>query len=223
MKQVISWLTNFQKKCSVCDGTGEILCNCNENSELACPNCHGTGAVSVRKSTSQKYEVPCDYPGCKKGMVSCGVCNGSGKHADGSVCQACHGSGRTKCSVCNGVGKIKRVKQETWLEHEVCHVCGGRGMVECYQCHGTKARVCPECKGKGTVVNIGKVVLLVFLAALVIAMPVLVAAVALIALGCSLFVLEQKNKEQRDVDTAAQTEESRSCQEDKKIEFSEVE
>jgi len=223
MKQKFSWLTDFQKECPVCNSTGKITCNCNENYELSCPNCHGTGAVSVRKTTSQTYEVPCDYSGCKKGKVMCGVCSGTGKHADGTPCKTCKGSGVVNCPVCGGVGKIKRVKQETWLEHEPCHICNGRGMVACYQCHGTKERVCPECKGKGTVLNVGKIVLLAMLAAAVIAMPILVAAVALIALGCCLFTLEQKNKENNDMCEHAATEHVYAHADDAKIEFGEVE
>ena len=153
MSQILSLLTNFKKECPVCNSTGTITCNCNENNELSCPNCHGTGVVSVRKTTSQTYEVPCDYPGCKKGKVPCGTCSGTGKNADGTPCQTCKGKGIVDCHVCKGVGKIKRVKQETWLEHEPCHICNGRGLVECYQCHGTKERICPECKGTGSVKN----------------------------------------------------------------------
>lgn len=83
MKQMRSLQSFFQKECPVCNSTGKIVCNCNENSELSCPNCHGTGVVSVRKTTSQTYEVPCDYPGCNKGKVSCNVCNGTGKMQTG--------------------------------------------------------------------------------------------------------------------------------------------
>ena len=60
MAQIFAWLTDFKKECPVCGSTGKIVCNCNENNELSCPNCKGTGVVSVRKTTSQTYEVPCD-------------------------------------------------------------------------------------------------------------------------------------------------------------------
>ena len=223
MSGIFSWLTDFQKECLVCDHTGKIECNCNENHELSCPNCHGTGVVSVRKTTSQKYEVPCDYPGCHHGKVMCGACNGTGKHADGTPCKTCHGSGRTTCKVCGGVGKIKRIKQETWLEHEPCHICNGRGLVECYQCRGTKERVCPECKGKGTVRNTKKIALLILLLLSVIAMPVLVALVALIGLGYCLFTLEQKNKETTTQHESESVMHRRSCEEDGQILFDEIE
>ena len=152
--------------------------------------------------------------------VSCGVCSGTGKNADGTPCRACKGTGIVDCHVCGGVGKIKRVKQETWLEHEPCHICNGRGMVACYQCHGTKERVCPECKGSGTVRNTCKIVLLAVMALLVIAMPVLAAIAALIGLGYCLFSIEQKNKEKaqnkRDYVTGPNRE-------DAQMEFNDVE
>ncbi len=223
MKQKLSWLADFRKECPVCNSAGKIVCNCNENSELSCPNCHGTGVVSVRKTTSQTYEVPCDYAGCNKGKVRCGICGGTGKNADGTVCKACHGTGRSTCHVCGGVGKIKRVKQETWLEHEQCHICGGRGMVECYQCHGTKERVCPECKGKGTVLNIKTIVLLAMMLVAMVAMPILVAVVALLSLGYCLFMLEQKNKDQIQMHTNKQPDSEHFRFDDAGIEFSEVE
>lgn len=218
MKHIISRL--LKKECPVCNSTGKIVCNCNVHHELSCPNCHGTGVVSVRKTVSQVYEVPCDHPACHKGKVPCGVCLGSGKNGDGTSCKACHGTGTVPCPVCGGVGKIKRVKQETWLAHEPCHICGGRGLVACYQCHGTKERVCPECKGEGTVWNVGKIVLLLMLAVAVIAMPVLIAVVAFIALGYCLFRLEKKNtRADEEDDDAMQTQRNA---EDRKIEFDEV-
>lgn len=223
MAHLLSWLTDFKKECPVCNSAGFIVCNCNENNELTCPNCQGTGVVSVRKTTSQTYEVPCDFPGCKKGKVSCGHCSGTGRTADGAPCKICKGSGIVNCQVCDGVGKIKRVKQETWLEHEPCHICNGRGLVECYQCHGTKKRVCPECKGKGTVTNIGKIILFAILAIAVIFMPVLVAVFALLGLGYCLFSLEQKNNEKTQKQAAEHAAQTPNNTEDAKIEFSEVE
>lgn len=223
MSQILSWLTNFKKECPVCNSTGTIVCNCNENNELSCPNCHGTGVVSVRKTTSQTYEVPCNYPGCKKGKVSCGVCSGTGKNAYGTPCSTCKGKGTVDCHVCKGVGKIKRVKQESWLEHEPCHICNGRGLVECYQCHGTKVRVCPECKGSGTVRNTKKIALLAVVALLVIAMPVLAALFALIGLGYCLFSIEQKNKEKTQTHTEQTAHATQRNREDAKIEFGDVE
>ncbi len=222
MKQIFAWLTDFKKECPVCNSTGTIVCNCNENNELSCPNCNGTGVVSVRKTTSQTYEVPCDYPGCKNGKVQCGTCSGTGKNADGTPCSVCKGKGVINCHVCSGVGKIKRVKQETWLEHEPCHICNGRGMVACYQCQGTKKRVCPECKGTGTIRNTKKIILLAVLAMLVIAMPILVAIFALAGLGYCLFSIEQKNKENTQKH-AQQTGSSAQQREDAKIEFGDIE
>ena len=218
MKQIFT----FKKECPVCNSTGKIVCNCNENNELSCPNCRGTGVVSVRKTTSQTYEVPCDYAGCKKGKVACGVCSGTGKHADGAPCNVCKGKGTVNCHVCDGVGKIKRVKQETWLEHEPCHICNGRGMVECYQCHGSKERVCPECKGTGIVKNTKKIALFVLLALLVIAMPVLVAVIAFVGLGYCLFTLEQKNKENDQKHAKQSTQTTQRNREDANIEFGEI-
>lgn len=222
MNQIFSWLTDFKKECPVCGSTGKIVCNCNDNYELSCPNCHGTGVVSVRKTTSQTYEVPCDFPGCRKGKVACGMCSGTGKQADGSPCKSCHGNGMVSCHVCGGVGKIKRVKQETWLEHEACHICDGRGMVACYQCHGTKERVCPECKGTGEVRNTKKIVLLVMLLLIVVMMPVLVAVLAIPALAYCLFALEQKNKQAASAPKQDIVHEKTRA-EDTHIEFGEVE
>ena len=223
MKALFSRLTNFKKECPVCNSTGKIVCNCNDNKELSCPNCKGNGVVSVRKTTSQTYEVPCDYPGCRHGKVQCGVCSGTGKNADGTPCTTCRGTGKVNCRVCNGVGKVKRVKQESWLEHETCHICNGRGMVACYQCHGSKERVCPECKGKGEVLNVGKIVLMAVVALAVIAMPVMVAAVALLALGYCLFQLEEKNDANTKVESDHKSETSAAkMTAEQKIEYEEI-
>lgn len=227
MKQIFSRLISLKKECPVCNSTGKIICNCDEHYELSCPNCHGTGVVSTRKTTSQVYEVPCDHPACQKGTVPCNVCLGTGKNEDGTPCNACRGKGRVSCPVCGGIGKIKRVKQETWLEHEPCHICDGRGLVSCYQCHGTKERVCPECKGKGTVWNVGKIMLIAISAVIVIAMPVVIAVMASLALGYVLFQLEQQNKstdkeQEEKVQTQTVHSGSACCAEDKKLEFDEI-
>lgn len=198
MNQILTWLTSFKKECSVCTGTGTIACKCNENNEITCPNCNGKGAVSRQVTTSQKIEMPCDHPQCQQGKVPCGICNGTGKNAQGEPCTACHGSGTINCPVCGGLGRIQRVKQESWLEHETCHVCNGRGIVDCYLCHGTKERVCPTCKGKGTVLDKGKIAVLLMLGALILAVPVLFIAVAVILLGYGAFQIMKEQKQQED-------------------------
>ena len=96
-------------------------------------------------------------------------------------------------------------------------------MVECYQCHGTKVRVCPECKGSGTVRNTKKIALLAVVALLVIAMPVLAALFALIGLGYCLFSIEQKNKEKTQKHTEQTAHATQRNREDVKIEFGDVE
>ena len=189
MKQMIKWLTSFKKECSVCTGAGRVACSCNENCEIACPNCNGTGVVPRQVTTTQKLEMPCDNRQCQQGKVLCGVCNGTGKNPQGESCTACHGSGRIACPICGGTGRMERVKQESWLEHETCHVCNGRGVVACYFCHGSKERVCPACKGKGVVWDKGKLAVLAVIAVLLLATPVLVIAIAVIGLGGALFML----------------------------------
>lgn len=198
MKQIIKWLTTLKKECSVCTGTGVIACSCNENNEITCPNCNGKGVVPRQVTTTQKIEMPCDNPQCQQGKVLCGHCNGTGKGPDGAPCSTCHGSGKTDCPVCGGVGRVERAKQEAWLEHETCHVCNGRGLVDCYLCHGSKERVCPTCKGKGTVLDKGKLAVLGILSVLLLATPVLIIAIAAIGLGGALFMLWKSCKQDED-------------------------
>ena len=194
MNQLLKWLTHFKKECPVCTGTGNIACECNENNEITCPSCNGKGVVARQVTATQKTELPCDNPQCQQGKVVCGICNGTGKNQLGQVCAACHGSGKVNCSVCGGLGRIERVKQESWLEHETCHICNGRGVVSCYLCQGTKVRVCPTCKGKGTVLDKGKIMVLSIVALLVFCMPVLFIVLAVILLGGSLFLLAKEHE-----------------------------
>lgn len=208
MNQILTWLTSFKKECSVCTGTGKIACKCNENNEITCPSCNGKGAVSRQVTTTQKMEIPCDHPQCQQGKVLCGICNGTGKNPQGEPCAACRGSGKIDCPVCGGVGRIQRVKQESWLEHETCHICNGRGMVECYLCHGTKERVCPTCKGKGTVLNQGKIAVLLLLAVLIVAMPMLFIAVAAILLGYGVFQLVKAQTQEAAQEAADDSEQN---------------
>lgn len=183
VKQAVAWLTTLKKECPVCEGSGEIPCDCNENNERECPNCKGKGVIPKQKTATQKMELPCDHPQCRNGKVTCGSCNGTGLTPQGEPCPDCKGSGQVNCPVCKGLGRMERVKQESWIEHETCHVCNGRGVVDCYYCHGTKKRACPDCKGKGTVLDKGKIAVIAVLSMLLMAIPVLFIAVALIALG----------------------------------------
>lgn len=196
MNRILKWLSTLKKECPVCTGTGKIQCACNDNHEIACPNCSGKGVVSRQVTTTQKIELPCDAPQCQQGKVICGTCNGSGKTAQGESCSVCHGSGTLNCPVCGGVGRIERVKQESWLEHETCHVCNGRGMVTCYLCNGDKERVCPECKGKGRVLDKGKIAVLFILLLLLLAMPIMVIAVTAIVLSGYVFLLVKAYKKE---------------------------
>ena len=77
-------------------------------------------------------------------------------------------------------------------------MCNGRGIVDCYLCHGTKERVCPTCKGKGTVLDKGKIAVLLVLGALILAVPVLFIAVAVILLGYGAFQIMKEQKQQED-------------------------
>ena len=192
MNQLVTWLTSFKKECPVCTGTGTIPCNCNENNENICPNCGGEGVVKKQKTITQKVEMPCDNPLCQNGKVVCGACNGTGKNGQGDVCEKCHGKGQVDCSVCSGIGRITRVKQESWMEPETCHICNGRGVVPCYHCHGTKERVCPECKGKGTVLNRGKLLFFASVAVLIIANPIFAIAVMGVVIGWCVFKIWHK-------------------------------
>lgn len=198
MNRILKWLSTLKKECPVCTGTGKIQCACNDNHEIACPNCSGKGVVSRQVTTTQKIELPCDAPQCQQGKVICGTCNGSGKTAQGESCGVCHGSGTLNCPVCGGVGRIERVKQESWLEHETCHVCNGRGMVTCYLCNGDKERVCPECKGKGRVLDKGKIAVLFILLLLLLAMPIMVIAVTAIVLSGYVFLLVKAYKKEEE-------------------------
>lgn len=197
MKRVLNWMTDLKKECSVCAGSGKIPCTCNDNYEIACPNCNGKGVSSRRVTASQKFEVPCDHPQCQKGKVPCGVCNGTGKTPQGESCSHCQGSGRVNCPVCKGLGRVERVKQESWLEHETCHICNGRGLTACPYCHGTKERTCPDCKGTGKVLNTGKIAVMAVLAVLLLAVPVLFVIVAGITLGGVLFTLWKEHQEKQ--------------------------
>ena len=194
MNQLIKRMANIKKECPTCTGVGTIGCKCNENNEVTCPNCEGKGVVSRRVTTSQKVEMPCDSPQCQNGKVTCGVCNGTGVTLQGTPCSACHGSGKLDCPVCGGLGRVQRVKQESWIAHDTCHICNGRGVVECYLCHGTKVRVCPDCKGKGAVLNTGKIAAICILVVLLLAMPALFIAVAGISLGGCIFMLQKERK-----------------------------
>lgn len=207
MNQTLKWITTMKKECPTCTGSGTISCKCNDNNEIACPNCGGKGVVTRRATTTQKKEMPCDHPQCQQGKVSCGVCNGTGRTAKGEPCPSCKGKGTVTCPVCGGLGRIQRSTQESWLEHETCHICNGRGMVDCYLCHGTKERVCPTCKGKGTVLDQGKIVLLVALALLLLAVPVLFVAVAGIALGGCLFLLWKEQQSRKEEQAASEQSE----------------
>lgn len=204
MKQIVRWLTNFKKECSVCTGTGRMACNCNENYEIACPHCNGKGVVSRQVTTTQKIEMPCDNPQCQQGKVLCGICNGTGKNSQGGSCSICHGSGKLTCTVCGGIDRVERVKQESWLEHKTCHVCNGRGVVDCYLCHGSKERVCPACNGKGVVWDKGKLAVFSMIAVLLLAMPMLVMAIAAIGLGGSLFMLWKSYTQEDDSGTVSE-------------------
>ena len=92
---------------------------------------------------------------------------------------------------------MERVKQESWVEHETCHICNGRGLVECYHCHGSKERTCPDCKGTGRVLNAGKIAVLAAIAVLLLAVPVLFVIVAGITLGGYLFMLWKEHQEKQ--------------------------
>lgn len=203
MKRVLKWITDLKKQCGVCAGKGTIPCTCNDNHEITCPNCHGKGVASRRVTASQKYEVPCDHPQCTAGKVPCGVCNGTGKTPQGEDCAHCHGTGTVPCPVCKGLGRVARVKQESWLANEPCHVCHGRGLVPCFYCHGSKERTCPHCKGKGTVLNTGKIAVMAIAAVLLLAVPVLFVLLAGISLGGVLFMLWQEHREKQQAREAA--------------------
>ncbi len=99
---------------------------------------------------------------------------------------------------------MERVKQESWLEHETCHVCNGRGVVDCYLCHGSKERVCPTCNGKGVVWDKGKLAVFAMIAVLLLAMPMLVIAIAAIGLGWVLFMLWKSYKQKNDSCTSSE-------------------
>lgn len=66
--------------------------------------------------------------------------------------------------------------------------------MSCYLCQGTKVRVCPTCKGKGTVLDKGKIMVLSIVALLVFCMPVLFIVLAVILLGGSLFLLAKEHE-----------------------------
>ncbi len=194
MKRIFNWFTDLKKECSVCAGSGKIPCTCSDNYEITCPNCNGKGVSSKRVTASQKFEVPCDHPQCVKGKVPCGVCNGTGKAPDGTDCPHCKGTGKVNCPVCKGLGRIQRVKQESWLENETCHICNGRGLIACPYCHGTKERKCPDCKGTGKVLNVGKIALIASLFVLMLAVPILFIITAGITLGGVLFMLWKEHQ-----------------------------
>jgi len=209
MNRSVQWLFSLKKECPTCTGAGRIACSCNENHELVCPNCSGKGVVARQVTATQKVEMPCDNPQCQKGKVTCGVCNGTGQTADGAACKACHGTGKTDCPVCGGLGRIRRLKQESWTEHETCHVCNGRGMVECYLCHGEKERVCPTCKGDGVVWNTGKLAFFAVMAVLLVAMPVVCIALLLLALGgCGFWAWKQRKTQSAEDDAQTDTQET---------------
>ena len=65
-------------------------------------------------------------------------------------------------------------------------------------CGGCKNRTCPDCKGKGTVLNVGKLAVIAVLAVLLLAVPVLFVIAAGITLGGVLFMLwkEHQTKQQ---------------------------
>lgn len=187
MVRIFRWLTDLKKICPACDGAGVVICSCNENHELLCPNCGGKGSVEKKVIVNQKMEVPCDNPGCEKGKVSCALCHGSGHNHHNEVCRECRGRGMVDCPVCCGLGKIKQNHQESWITHETCHLCHGHRYVPCYHCHGTKERICPECKGEGVVWNQGKIICALTLAALILAIPLVFTAIAGVLLSAYVF------------------------------------
>lgn len=192
----------FYKSCPTCEGDGKIACDCNDFAERTCPNCNGSGVNQKRKSMIQKVEQPCDNPLCNGGKVPCGVCKGTGKNSLGEPCPTCHGSGKTNCVVCNGLGRMKRSKEESWIEHETCHICNGRGMVECYHCHGSKKRTCTTCKGSGKVLNTGKLGILAGLGLFSLLIPVVGILVGGAVLGTCIYIVMQDKKESEE--TAAE-------------------
>lgn len=125
------------KNCPVCNGSGKygtrrvkIACpTCNGKSTDKCPNCMGSGNVTIEKNDSLIGKCP----SCKgKGTIEklCPACGGTGNSAyiseyrmkhdiDYWVCRACRGMKRTysKCNDCKGTGTeegfIERQKERT--------------------------------------------------------------------------------------------------------------
>lgn len=140
----------MQSLCTVCDGTGNIVCK----------SCNGAGKKS--SWTVGSYEV-CDA--CRgSGKSLCNVCSGNGKIISYRTCPKCGGKVQMKatdgkgatqtstqrkievCPVCLGSGKIK--------SEVSCSSCGGSGKAPFGPASNWENKACSSCRGKGTKISV---------------------------------------------------------------------
>ena len=72
---------------------------------------HSLGWITAtvgREATASLISAFAHYPcfGCTKGREKCEECGGTGRLADGSVCENCLGLGRARCGFCGGSGWV---------------------------------------------------------------------------------------------------------------------
>lgn len=103
------------------------------SSDFDCSVCNGSGYIwskTICTSCSGKSKILCRH--CYDGIMSCKVCNGSGRKGIFGLfsCPKCMGHGVLTCPICNGTGKID------------CPKCGGRGAIN-------QNITCKACSGSG--------------------------------------------------------------------------
>lgn len=72
---------------------------------------HSLGWITAtigREATASLISAFAHYPcfGCTQGREKCEECGGTGRLADGSVCENCLGLGRARCGFCGGSGWV---------------------------------------------------------------------------------------------------------------------
>jgi len=145
-------LESRKETCAPCGGIGSIGCaRCKGKGEVVsadrvpCPTC------SVGDSEDDFSSGDLKRKGQIKRQVNCGNCRGTGQV-------------QKKCGSCNGRKKVAVEEPGRMRRYERCSACNGSGYdypETCPKCNGDKKlevwQTCTTCKGRGEVINSGKV------------------------------------------------------------------
>jgi hypothetical protein len=88
--------------------------------------------ISLKGDTGRYYKYSLH-------LLNLADCKETGSYFIEEQCAECHGEGSAlmKCRTCNGKGK------------ELCHTCGGAGVIKKKEDFGLSYNTCPKCNGNG--------------------------------------------------------------------------